>query len=373
MGKEILIKFNCTVSYSGFGIATATGNFSNLKLIAVLTDGTELLLYDGSTDNTDRTFQSVALEAGATPSLKIQFHTTDTVSLSNIFIPKPQTVVSRIVGIDSNGAFHQASMSTNGDLTIIDNASGLSIAQGNVTGSSPIQKFGKAVDYDTADGFVTIWDGADDANINQMQYQYSATANIDSVISSSASDTFSIEIQGLDSDWNLVTQNVTLTGQTRVALTTSLIRVFRMLNDNGSDNVGHVYCYTDNSATTAGVPDDPTTVRAVIQPGKNQTLMAVYSVPANKTAYILLTYADPATSSKSSNYEVEFRVRPFGKVFNIKDDRAISDTYGGYQRPYKVPLKIDAKSDIEMRVKALASNITQASTSGGFDIVLVDN
>ena len=104
----------------------------------------------------------------------------------------------------------------------------MSIAQGNVTGVSKVNKWGYAPDFDTGDNEVTVWDGAEDgATWELMRYVYSTTADIDSISSSDNTDDQDIVIEGLDSNWELVTQTATLNGQTRVALSTSLIRVFR--------------------------------------------------------------------------------------------------------------------------------------------------
>ena len=108
-------------------------------------------------------------------------------------------------------------------LKTIDSGSGLSIAKGDVDGYSFIHKFGAVPDFDTADAEVTVWDGADDGGIDEMDYTYSATAAIDSLSSSDNGDTQDISVQGLDSNYDLVTQTITLTGQTRKALDTDLI------------------------------------------------------------------------------------------------------------------------------------------------------
>jgi hypothetical protein len=137
-------------------------------------------------------------------------------------------VKAALTGENGAGDWHNVKTTKDGNLTISDNSNGLAIAKGDVTGSSFVHKFGNAPDFDTGDGEVTIWDGAEDNTAwEQMVYQYSSIADIDSISSSDNADTQTIEIEGLDTNFNLVTQTATLTGQTRKALSTSLIRVFR--------------------------------------------------------------------------------------------------------------------------------------------------
>lgn len=177
-----------------------------------------------------------------------------------------------------------------------DGGLGLALAKGDIPGHTHINKFGKAGDIDIADGFVDVWDGAGEANADKS-YTYSSTADIDSLSSSNAGDTQDIEVQGLDTNYDLVTQTITLSGQTRVALTTDLVRVFRMENVGSSDIAGSVYCYV-NGAITAGVPDTSADIRAIIQGSFNQTLMALYTVPNGKTAYMKNYWASIAVKQQ---------------------------------------------------------------------------
>lgn len=272
-----------------------------------------------------------------------------------------------------DGTFINIGSTDSGNLKVTDAENGLAIAKGEVTGSTFVHKFGNAPDFDTADGIVTVWDGADDGHVDQMRYIYSTTAAIDSVSSSSTADTFILKLQGLDENWELIEQSVTLSGQTRVALTTPLIRVFRMKNDNGFDNTGHIYCY-ENTAISGGVPTDSTKVRCIIQPGNNQTLMAVYTIPAGKTGYVRDWYASTAGASKNSQYILELRARQNGKVFQLKHISSISDLGTSYiQHRYEEPEKFTEMVDIEMRVSSTEAGATGCSISAGFDVVLVDD
>jgi len=280
-----------------------------------------------------------------------------------------------ITGEDPVGHFHNVKTSHDGFLAITDNSSGLSIAQGNVTGTSFIHKFGSAPDFDTGDNRIDIWDGSEDDTVwEKFIYTYSSTDDVDSIVSESGSDTFDLEIQGLDANYDVVTQVKTLTGQTPVVLDTNLIRVFRLKNVGTSDNVGHVFCYVSGGTVTAGVPQVAADIRAIIQTGNNQTLMAIYTVPAGKTGYMRSFFAGTAGGNRSTNYVIDLFARPFGQVFQLKHKSALVESgTSHWNHIYTEPEIFQEKTDIVIRVQITDNAITGASVSAGFDIVLVDN
>ena len=283
-------------------------------------------------------------------------------------------LVKAVLTAKANGSgFTNITATESNNLRVTDAESGLAIAKGDVAKTSFIHKFGNAPDFDATDGIVTVWDGADDADIGQMTYVYSTTDDIDSLSSSNAADTMQVEVIGLDANYEEVTQTINLTGQARVALTTNLLRVFRVVNTNSSDNAGHIYCYV-NTTLSAGVPVDTTKVRAVMQPGNNQTLMAVYTIPANTTGYMRDWYASTAGANKNANYVVQLRARPENRVFQLKHISALSDNgTSAYQHKYEEPEVFPAKTDLEIRTSVTAAGATVASVSAGFDIVLIEN
>jgi len=250
----------------------------------------------------------------------------------------------------------------------------MEIAKGNVAGHSTVHKFGNAPDFDIGDGVVDIWDGANDAAAwQQMDYTFSATADIDRISSTSGSDTFDVEIQGLDASYDLVLQTITLTGQTPAELTTDLIRVFRMKNVGAADNVGSIFCFV-NVATTGGIPNTPANIRAVMGVGNNQTLMAIYTVPNGKTAYLRSFFAATSGASKATSYVTDLWARPFGQVFQLKHRTALDDTgTSHYMHSYVEPPSYPAKTDLRMTAAIQSGTVTGASVSAGFDLVLVDD
>ena len=261
-----------------------------------------------------------------------------------------------------------------GNLKVTDAENTLAIAKGDVVGASNVNKWGNAPDFDQADGEITVWDGAEDGTAwENMSYIFSTTAAIDSISSTDNTDTEDITIVGLDTNWAEVTQTVTLTGQTRAALSTSLIRVYRAYNANGTEFSGHVIIY-ENDTTTGGVPDDPTLIRAVIDPSNQQTEMAVYTIPAGKTGYLLGGYASTAGANKSSNYVIKFKARRFGKVFRNQQKIALADAGTSFVPfTYPIPQSYPEKTDLVVTAEMKVSGGTGASVSAGFSVVLIDD
>jgi len=237
------------------------------------------------------------------------------------------------------------------------------VAEGGIDGYSIVEKFGENPDIDTSTDPEDVWS-------HGGLYTFSTSADIDSVSSSSASDTNEITIQGLDANWDTVTQTATLNGQTRVALTTPLIRCFRAWNSNSTDWAGDVHVYV-NTALSGGVPIDPTKVRAEVTIGSGQTEMCIYTIPAGKTGYFLGGYT---AMSRVGNNSAVFtsKLRTFGGVFRtVSRISCIGGGASNWSYRYPVGLAIPEKSDLLIRCEEVDANNT--GVSGGFTILLKDN
>ena len=232
----------------------------------------------------------------------------------------------------------------------------LEVAKGNIPGHSGINKFGHSHGLGAAQE--TIWAFGGLA-------EYSTTADITGVSSSNDTDTQDIIIQGLDSNWLEVDVPITLTGQTEVTLGTSLIRVNRIYNNDSTDLVGNVYVYTSAATVAAGIPSPDTTVRGFIEGDDNITLQCIYSIPANKTGYVVF---GKSSVSSGKDVTIKFYGRAFEKVFTT---RHVVEVYSNnYDYFFKLPLMIPGKTDVELRAISSASG---TEVSAAFDIILVDN
>ena len=223
------------------------------------------------------------------------------------------------------------------------------IARGRFHG--PMRKFGNNPNAGT--GEETLWDGS-------SLYTYMSAAGALTIVSGEAADkgvatastgARTAEVQGLDENYVLQTETVTLNGTDAVTLTKTWIRVFRvkvLTAGSGRKNAGIIQVKSGS------------TVVAQIAVGKNQTLMALFTVPANSVGYIEDIYFGNASNKVVEAY---LYVRPFGQVFQVK--RVFHLYREPFQYKYAIPFKVEPMSDIEIRHVAESAG---DPVSGGFTL-----
>ena len=148
-----------------------------------------------------------------------------------------------------------------------------------------IHKFGHNSAVGTSEE--DIWDGASDAGTRTMIAAGATGAAVTLKISSSdTNDAMDITVEGLGPLFVAQSKTVTLNGFVETAIDGTWSRVYRAYQATGTaDIAGDVYIYEDD-ATTNGVPDTATKIRAKILQGENQTLMAAYTIPAGMKGYV---------------------------------------------------------------------------------------
>jgi hypothetical protein len=93
--KSVTIHFHRTLVTPLFGIGSSEGgSFSNVKLIGIVSGGIEMVLADFTDDDNDRTTQFFPFPNAGLNAFRLEFHTMDTISITNIFIPKLMTVAA---------------------------------------------------------------------------------------------------------------------------------------------------------------------------------------------------------------------------------------------------------------------------------------
>jgi hypothetical protein len=268
-----------------------------------------------------------------------------------------------LTGPDENETFQNARVNSEGFLITGDFF--LEIAEGHVAGHSIYRKFGRIASIQSATP-ADCWEFG--VNAGAEEYTFSTTDAIDSISSSDAGDTELVTIVMLDIDFNEFTQTVNLDGQNRVALTPGL-RFNRAFNANGTLFVGNVYIY-ENTAIVGGVPTDVTLVRGFISISGQQTLQAIYTVPAGQSAFLYeLKTSLGGRKAGFASYEAYLRTE--GGIFLIKDAFDLTATgTSALSEVFKAPRFFPEKTDFKPKITVDTNGI---GFSVSFVLILVDN
>jgi hypothetical protein len=225
-------------------------------------------------------------------------------------------------------------------------------------------KFGKSGNLSTTAGLQTVW--SVDGNET-----YISTNLIDRVVSSSASDTQEVTIEGhtiegsgVDAKFTFVVQTATLSGQTPVALTTPLARVSRVNNNSSTEIVGVVAVYED-SAVTGGVPNDVTKIHIDIPLGFQQSFKAATTF--SNTDYFFLTGCYGAVSQKqtaAADFYIE--LREVGKSFRQIACLTASSSGGAFNIEFDPAIIIPRNADVRVRCTTGTNNAVVFTNFRGY-------
>lgn len=223
----------------------------------------------------------------------------------------------------------------------------LDVARDAISNSKIVHKFGANFDIDQGTDPESVWTGGG-------VYPWASLSSAQTIycLSTSASDTTTLTIEGLDANYDEISETVTLTGLTAVTTTNQFLRVFRMAYD--ATNVGDI---------EARVTSASGTIVAQIDAGYAQTLMSIYTVPAGHTGYLV---ALDATIDGTKTCQMLMYHRLTGKPFRIAH---IAETEGHYRYDFTAPLTVPEKTDIDIRIDNVSGN--DARVTANFDIVLI--
>jgi len=213
-----------------------------------------------------------------------------------------------------------------------------------------VHKWGRGAVDTNPPAQVTLWDGLP----NEYTYIDSNSPVELFASSSSAADGQSIEILGLDENWDRQLKNVILQGQTPVAIEGTWIRICHAINRGGIKLDGDVYI-AELGTWNLGVPDTVSKWKAKILAGNNRTLMACFSVPRNKRAFFQLMYG--SMSAKTPNpiqthrtCEIMLMMRPFGGVF-LEGGAYELCSETPFFHALDTPLHLKARTDLKLEIR----------------------
>lgn len=248
------------------------------------------------------------------------------------------------------------------------------VSRGSVSGHSPLIKYGRNPDIDTAavgslgrdvwDGGVAsaaMWVPPTEARVHAIAG--GATDALDDV------GAHTLLIFGLGPAYELQQEIRSMhptdgtTPVNTVKLYTMIHRMYVLTAGSAGKNVANITATADVDGT----------VTAQITANNCQTAMAIFQVPADTTGYIKQTYASlhkAGIAGLPVLADTALMIKEFDGVWRLQDSFEIGLDSGPAIVPYPVPLEISAKSYIKMVANPSAD---AQDISAGFSGVLVAN
>jgi len=228
----------------------------------------------------------------------------------------------------------------------------LNVARGKTRGASQIHKFG-ATPSQSINTTATVWDKGD------TLYPWSAfdTAGVLVVAQVGANDNGkTLRVQGLDGDFNVVSEDFTLSSSGTVTGTQTFKRVYRGFLVDGT-NDGQI-----------NVSRGGTQVLRILA-GAGQTLMAVYTVPAGYTGYLYHGNCSAQSGADATGF-MYVRYNTVGTTFRVGHTFEVSGDGGPYDYKFSFPQELAEKTDIDVRLTTRSNN---GRFTAAFDILLIKN
>jgi hypothetical protein len=201
---------------------------------------------------------------------------------------------------------------------------------------------------------------------------YSAVALQMTVSSADADDTSAgtgartVLITGLDANYAVISETVTMNGQTAVTTTKSYLRINSMLvTTAGSSLANEGIIYIGSGTVTSGVP---ATIYNVIAAGFNNATSSQYTIPAGYTGY--LAVARIGLAQDAGTTLITARTRFVGTNGIALTGPVIVTNNGISTIDFPYPIAIAEKTRIQGEAIGGADNNEAA---GFFELVLVQN
>ena len=225
----------------------------------------------------------------------------------------------------------------------------LQVARGQVQGHRNVTVFGFNPDVDTTE--VGVWplhsmilfpDSA-------LQMKVSSTSTSDT---SAGTGARTVLIQGLDANYDEISEVVTLNGQTAVLTTQSFLHInYAMVATAGSGLTAAGDIYIGTGTVTAGVP---ATVYNIIKYNYNNTTTGSYTIPAGYTGFISQGLFSSGQASGST--QVQGRLVSRG-MDNIRRTAAVTTLNNGVANyVFEYPLMVPEKTTVEATAVGSANN-----------------
>lgn len=210
-------------------------------------------------------------------------------------------------------------------------------------------KFGKSAELGTS-GLETVWTvGGNEA--------YVSDNTISHISSSSSGDTQEIYVEGHTVDngeFTFVTQTATLSGNSKVSLTTPLARVSRISNNDSTEVVGRVVVYEDTTLS-GGIPTDVTKIHIDMADGHQQSFKAATTF-SKEDYYVMTGFYGAVSAKQSAAADFFVEVRSPNGVFLPKACFTASSSGGNSDISLDPAILVSKNSDIRIRCETSTNN-----------------
>jgi hypothetical protein len=239
----------------------------------------------------------------------------------------------------------------------------LQVARDQITWHQSVIVFGFNGDVDTS--VETVWPYGGLLTFPSAALQLSVSSD-NAADTSAGTGARTVYLEGLDANYNVISETVTLNGQTAVTTTNSYLRINNCyVRTAGSGNSAAGTIYFGTGTVTAGVP---ATVYDVIQFDYNSRITGSYTVPAGYTAYV--SQGLFSSGQVSGSNAVTGRLMTRG-TNNIRLTAAVvTVNNGSADYAFEYPLVVPEKTTLEAQAVGAAAN---NACSSMFILVLIKN
>ena len=227
----------------------------------------------------------------------------------------------------------------------------LQVSRGLVAGHKHVFKFGYNGEIQNVEE--TIWD------VGGLYAYPSSAVTMTATSSSGATDeNVQVTMQGVDASYNELSETVTLNASGTATTTGSFLRVNRAFVASGTASAGNITIA--NGGTTY----------AYVSTLHQQTLMAIWTVPAGYTGYLFQVDTTAFTVQNNKVATIRMITRELNGVFRTQQKFDLFQA--SYHQDIVCPQPLLEKTDIEFRAIADSSN-ADLRVSATFDIIYIEN
>ena len=239
----------------------------------------------------------------------------------------------------------------------------LQVSRGQIQGHSTVIVFGYNPDVDTSEE--SVWpDGG--------TVPHPTVASVLKISSSSTDDTSAgtgartVYIEGLDGDYAVVSETVTLNGQTEVNTTNEYLYVnsfYVVTVGSGGANAGNINAGT--GTVTSGVP---AVLYDIIAIGYNNRTTGHYCVPAGYTGYMVEGSLSAGQASGATSVTGYLKQHGPDGIIRVGAVTTVNNTTADFK--FTMPYTIPEKNCVGATAIGSAAN---NSVSSYFNIILIKN